>query len=155
RHFGHGGSVRTIAPSPDDQYLLTSDGVVIRVWSQSPTRLLMSFHNRDDEWIAWTPEGYYAASANGERLMGWQVSNGPTKMASFYPAAQFRKSLYRPDVVKRVLEAGSVEKALTLADKERGQATTPAQVAHVLPPRVTITSPAKAGTTFTGSRFEV
>jgi hypothetical protein len=80
---------------------------------------LLSLFTTERDWVAWTPEGYYAASPGGEKLMGWRVSNGPDKMTSFYPAAQFRSKLYRPDVIKRLLEAGDVEKALALADKER------------------------------------
>jgi hypothetical protein len=73
--------------------------------------------------------------------MGWQVNNGPERLATFYPAAQFRKSLYRPDVIQRLLESGSVEKALELADKEKKEPTERVQVAQVLPPEVSIVSP--------------
>jgi hypothetical protein len=65
-------------------------------------------------------------------------------MASYYPAVQFRPSLYRPDVIKLVLAAGSVEKALALANG-KGNPVAPVTVAEVLPPSVKITAPTRAG----------
>jgi WD40 repeat protein len=139
---GHTGAVWAVAPSPDNRYLLSaSKDQTLRVWDPDRNEPLLSLFAAGDEWIAWTPEGYYACSAGGERLMGWRLSNGPEKMASFHPAARFRKSLYRPDVIKLVLKAGGVAKALELADKERGKASQRVEVAKVLPPEVSITSP--------------
>ena len=154
-HFGHDTTVLSLAPSPDDQYLLTSDQGTIRVWRQTPTRLLLSFYVDGDDWIAWTPDGYFAASPGGERLMGWEVSNGPDQMASFYAASRFRKSLYRPDVIKLLLEEGSLEKALAKADKERGMATARVDVSQVLPPKVAITFPDKSGQKISTTKFMV
>jgi hypothetical protein len=139
---GHTGCVWAVAPSPDDRYLLSaSTDQTLRIWSPTRDEPLLSLFFAGDEWVAWTPEGYYAASAGGEQLVGWQVNNGPDQLASFYPASQFRKTFYRPDVIKRLLEAGSVEKALASADRERGQRTEKTEVAKALPPRVSITTP--------------
>jgi WD40 repeat protein len=154
-HFGHDATVTSVAPSPDDQYLLTCDEGTIRVWLQNPTRLLLLFGVDGDDWIAWTPEGYFAASPGGERLMGWEVSNGPDQVASFHTAARFRKSFYRPDVIKLVLEERSVEKALARADKERGMGTALVNVSQVLPPRVAITSPTASGVRINDKTLEV
>src|SRR5207244_2776608 len=73
------------------------------------------------------------------------VGNGPGRMADFHPAARFRKSLYRPDVIKLLLKAGSVERALELADEARGKKSERTEVAKVLPPKVAITAPARSG----------
>jgi WD40 repeat protein len=102
------------------------------------------------EWIAWTPEGYYAASPGGEHLIGWHVNNGVDKMANFYPAFQFRKSLYRPDVIKLLLKTGSVDRALEIADEAlgkkivRGTRTVRPEVSEILPPKVRLTTPDRA-----------
>ena len=88
----------------------------MRIWDPDRDEPLLSLFVAGDDWIAWTPEGYYAASPGGEQLMGWHVNNGPEAMASYYPASQFRKTLYRPDVIKRLLEAGSLDKALAEAE---------------------------------------
>ena len=139
---GHTGNVRAVSPSPNGRYLLSaSSDQTLRIWTADREEPLVSLFFADNDWIAWTPQGYYAASPGGEQLMGWHVSNGPEQMASFYPASQFRKSLYRPDVIKLLLEAGSVEKVLELADRARGKASQHVDVGEVLPPQVEITSP--------------
>jgi hypothetical protein len=92
-------------------------------------------------WVAWTPEGYYADSPDGDRLVGWQMDNGPGKLSSYFPVEQFRKVFYRPDLLKSLLAQGGLEKALWLLDKARK----PIEVTGVLPPRVTITVPEKNG----------
>jgi hypothetical protein len=139
----HQGDITAVVRHPQGRYILTtSEDERIRIfdWENSP-RPLLTFFSTGDDWIAWTPEGYYACSPGGERLMGWQVDNGPDKLATFYPAAQFRNSLYRPDVIQRLLEAGSVERALALADEARGEKSRAVGVADVLPPLVVITTP--------------
>jgi WD40 repeat protein len=141
---GHAGEVFAVAPSPDGRYLLSaSQDQTLQVWDLRSYRWepLLSLFVAGDDWIAWTPEGYYAASPGGEDLMGWQVNHGPDKMATFYPAAEFRKSLYRPDVICRMMEFGNVDKALAAADKARGKETLQASIEEVLPPLVAITSP--------------
>ncbi|MFM9960876.1 MAG: caspase family protein [Planctomycetaceae bacterium] len=114
---------------------------------------LLSLFFAEDEWIAWTPEGYYAASPGGERLMGWHVNNGPDKLASFLPASQFRSIFYRPDVIKLLLKTGSVTKALAEADTARGRMTEKTEVAEVLPPTVLIASP--EGSSITADTEEI
>src|SRR6185437_12452997 len=65
-------------------------------------------------------------------LMGWTVTNGPTQAASFHPASRFRKQMYRPDVIRKVLELGSIEEALKAANVARQD------LEQILPPRVTL-----------------
>ncbi|MGO8899143.1 MAG: caspase family protein [Isosphaeraceae bacterium] len=108
-----------------------------------------------DEWVAWSPAGYYAASPGGEQLMGWHVNNGPDEMASYYPASQFRKTLYRPDVIKRLLGTGNLTKALAAADAASGQNTREIDVAEVLPPKVAIITPTVAKLELVGNSLEV
>jgi hypothetical protein len=103
---------------------------------------LLSLFVDGPHWIAWTPEGYYAAAPDSERLMGWHVNNGSHSLAAFHPASRFRASLYRPDVIARLLEAGSVPAALEAADRARG--TSPGKllrVDEVLPPKVSLAAP--------------
>src|SRR5262249_22168968 len=78
---GHTGFVWGVAPSPDGRHLLSaSDDQTVRVWSPDRDEALLSLFGAGDEWVAWTPEGYYACSAGGERLMGWHVQNGRDQM---------------------------------------------------------------------------
>jgi len=61
----------------------------------------------DEEWILWTPDGWYAASRNGARTVGWNVGGanplamrlGLVEAPQFYPFEQFDLRLNRPDYV--------------------------------------------------------
>jgi len=116
---------------------------------------LLSLFFEGNEWIAWTEEGYYACSAGGENLMGWHVNNGPAEMATFHPAGQFHKTFYRPDVIKSLLVAGSVEKALELTGADGNRTTQTGDLMRALPPKVALIFPATNGQKLPDSRFEV
>src|SRR5207302_11487999 len=95
------------------------------------------------DWIAWRPGGYDAASASGERLMGWLTVEGLDKLATFHPAARFRPSLYNPEAIRLLLRpaGGLIEKALALAARRQGTVLA-LNVGQVLPPEVVIKEPA-------------
>ena len=103
--------------------------------------LALFVHRDGQRWVAWTPQGYYDASANGDTLIGWQVNRGRDQAADFFPAAQFRERFYRPDVIARVLDTLDVDEALRQADAATGRRTKSVSVASVLPPVVEIKSP--------------
>ena len=107
KFYGHSASVFVVAPNPQDpgMFLTGSADQTIRIWRVDKIEPVLSLFFAGREWIAWTPEGYYAASANGERLMGWQVNNGFDKVGSFYPAIQFRQSLFQPKVIRNLFRA--------------------------------------------------
>ena len=143
-------------PSPDGRYLLSGSGdQTLRIWQPAHTKPLLSLFVAGNDWIAWTPEGYFAASPGGEGLMGWQVNAGPESLAAFHPAAHFAESLYRPDVLRRLLTAGSLDEALHQADRDRGTTTPRAAVGDVLPPRVRIVAPRPGGPRLTTPQLEV
>jgi WD40 repeat protein len=145
-----------LAPSPNGRYVLTAgNDQVMRVWNLDEGTLVVALFVAGDEWIAWTPQGYYAASPAGESLMGWHVNRGPERLADFYPASQFHKSLYRPDVIRRVVETGDLAKALELADRERNEASKVIRVADILPADVKITQPTTSRVEQTESQFTI
>jgi WD40 repeat protein len=158
--LGHDSAVLSVAPSADGPYLLSAGrDMTMRIWDLERAKgldkdkpVLSLFFAGMRTWVAWTPEGYYAASADGDRLVGWQLDNGPGKLGSFYPVDQFRKVFYRPDVIRLMKEGGNLPKALWLAEKARNPVAqkppVPENVAEVLPPRVAITSPATNGQRF-------
>jgi WD40 repeat protein len=133
---GHSGEIWALAPSPDGRLLVTTaDDQTLRIWSPDGSKALLALFVQGEDWILWTPHGgYYAATPGGEKLMGWTLDRGPDQMPSFYPAQRFRKLLYRPDLIRKVLETGSVEKALA-ATGTRG-----VEIDEVLPPTVQITA---------------
>lgn len=147
---GHTDTVHALAPSPDFRYLLSgSIDETLRIWHIERGELLLSLFVAGDEWIAWTPQAYYAASLGGEGLMGWHLNHGVGSMASFYPAARFHKSLYRPDAIRRLLEFGDLQRALDAADQERARESEPITLSAALPPEISITAPADKKVTVT------
>jgi WD40 repeat protein len=139
---GHSGIVLGVSPSPDNKYFVTgSTDETLRVWSPERDEPLLSIFVVGEDWIAWTPEGYYAASPYGERLMGWQVNNGQDKPADYFPAIQFRASLYQPDVIRLLLPAGGLPNAIAQASKLRKRPIGAVVLTQVLPPEVKITAP--------------
>jgi WD40 repeat protein len=143
---GHTGFVHAVAPSPDNKSYLLTGGLdqTVRIWTPDESEALLSLFFVGNDWVAWTKEGYYAASPGGERLMGWNVQ-GPQDCGRFFPAARFRSGFYRPDVIQRLLETGSVEKALAAADKAHNQPpTAQLSVGDSLPPQVWIVSPERS-----------
>jgi WD40 repeat protein len=145
-----------LAPSPDSRYVLTAgNDQVLRVWNLEKGELLVAFFVADEEWIAWTPGGYYAASLAGESLMGWHINRGPESLADFHPAARFHKSLYRPDVIRRLLPTGDLTRAIEQADRERKNESRVVRVDDVLPAEVKISQPASTRVEQTDSKLTI
>ncbi len=114
--IGHSGEVWGISVSEDSKYLLSGAGdQTVKLWNlETGENIVSLFVASDNEWVCWTPQGFYEASAGGEKYIGWQVNNGLEKMASFYPAHVFRKQFHKPDVVKKAIEVASCIEAIKL-----------------------------------------
>ncbi len=143
---GHTGVVWAVSASPDGRYLASASyDQTIRLWNIETGELLTTiFVGLDREWVAWTPAGYYKASAGGDNLIGWHINQGEDKAAKYYYAYQFSDQFNRPDVLGEILRAGSVEEALRRADEKRRRLTEVAQVEEVIkkePPSITIIEP--------------
>ncbi|MEZ6067763.1 MAG: caspase family protein [Planctomycetaceae bacterium] len=110
--------------------------------------LLHVFISGDREWIVWTKQGYYDASPGADRLIGWHVNRGPAEAAEFHAVQQFRKQLYRPDIIDKVIELGNVEAAIAAANAAAPIPVDPVDLRNkdefdrLHPPVVEILSPA-------------
>ena len=96
------GVVRAVAGTPNGQAAVAAlaDGTVRWYRLEDGGEFLALFpHANSDEWIAWTPEGYYASSSHGDNHIGWHLNRGKSGAADFYRAVQFERILYRPDLV--------------------------------------------------------
>lgn len=92
---------------------------------------LSLFVGADDEWVMWSRSGYYDASPDGARRIGYRINRGVDKEALFIPADRF-KAFYRPDIIAAIVQHGSQARA-----RERsGLVIEPVAVATILPPIV-------------------
>ncbi len=139
---GHHDLVNNLLPSPDGRFLLsTSLDQTVKIWNvKADQPLLLSLYSpKGNDWIVWTPEGYYAASAGGERLISWRAENGIDRSPTIYGAERFRKQFYRPDVIERLRQEGSVARALKEANAARGGARAhETKLEEALPPQVAL-----------------
>jgi len=109
--------------------------------------LLAFFPHRDRKrWVLWTPGGYYDASPGAEELIGWHLNRGRDQAADFFPTSRFRSTYYRPDVIAAILETRDEKEALRLADAAAGRRRQEPAIETILPPVVTILSPADGST---------
>ncbi|MEM7550067.1 MAG: caspase family protein [Bacteroidota bacterium] len=134
----YGGEVFDIVSSEDGKYLYTACGdQTVRIWNiESGENVLTIFISEDDQWIVWTPIGYYMASAGGERYLGWHINRLPTRLAEFRPSYVYRKKFLRPDILKKSFELGSVKKAIEYLPQEKEEkleSTEPVEIVKSAP----------------------
>jgi hypothetical protein len=99
-----------LAPSPDGRFF-AAGGQTVEVYPTAGRDRLLSVYVAGDHWVVWGPGGYYAASWHGDLPVGHFVDSGPEQLAEFVPLNRV-KGRHRPDVVRRLLTAGSLEQAL-------------------------------------------
>jgi WD40 repeat protein len=107
---GHSSSVRAVAFSPDGRHIVSgSEDTTIKVWDSSTGELLTTMiTRRDGEWLVITPEGFFAASSNGAKLLSVVRGLNVTTIG------QVHQSLFNPDLVRESLADdphGEVRKA--------------------------------------------
>ena len=61
------------------------------------------FITNNDDWIAWTPEGFYDASKGAEKYIGYHINQGANKEAEFLDITRFKKQFYRPGLIKKAI----------------------------------------------------
>jgi WD40 repeat protein len=118
----NGREVWPARPVPDIAWHVnvTADGrLIVAAFSDGTIRwsrlsdgqevLALFIHPDGNRWIAWTPQGYYDASAGADDLIGWHINHGYDRAPDFHPVSQFRDRFYRPDVIQRVLKTPSLD----------------------------------------------
>jgi len=122
---GHSAEVGAIAASEAAGRLVTgSTDQTVKLWNLATGELIASFFFAGEEWIVWTPQGYYHSSPGGDRLIGWHVNQGPDREGRFMRGYQLKRHLHSPEIVERALRLGSARQAaleLRGADDELGR----------------------------------
>lgn len=109
---GHNGQVLSFANNLGGKYLFSSGGdQTIKVWNiDTGENLATLFLADNNEWVIWSPDGYYAASAGGEKYLGWQVNYSTDKLSSYYPSHAFRNKYFQPEYIKKIIQTGEAFK---------------------------------------------
>ncbi len=113
--IGHTSTIWSVAVSPDNRLLVSgSADQTIKLWELKTGKLLMTlFYGIDDEWVAWTPEGFFASSENGARYVGYHINRGIDKSADYVKVDQVYGLFYRPDLVAKKIQGGFEDEIAT------------------------------------------
>lgn len=149
--------IQAVLVSSDNRVAVTANNDGTVRWhrmSDGKELLALFVHAGDKRWVIWTPKGYYAASPGGEELIGWHVNRGWNLAADFFPASQFRKQFYRPDIVSLMLSTLDEDKAIAQANRLANRKRDEDRVRNVLPPVLEIVSPGN-GSEFSQSTITI
>ncbi len=98
-----------------------SDGTIRWFSTTDGTAMMALMPQRGGQWVLWTPEGSFDASAGADRYIGWAVNRSDEPLADFFSLNRLREPFNDP---------AAIDKVLASARGERTIATSPA----VLPP---------------------
>ena len=101
-----------------DRLVSGSSDQTIRVWDLSVLRKSSSwlelkpklsiFVSRNNEFVAWTNEGFFTASKKGANYIGYHINQGANKEAKFVEFTKLYDSFYRPDLVEKSLNGEDI-----------------------------------------------
>ena len=115
--------VTAVAFGPGQTVITGSSDGTLRFWDLDTGALLATAVALGSEWLAWTPDGLFDGSQQGQRtLFRWRIGD------TLHPPSRFQRGFYEPGLVG----------ALMAGRRPRAQR----DIANLAPPpRVTITSP--------------
>jgi hypothetical protein len=138
-------------PGPVWATTLTADGrLLVAAYADGTLR----WHRLDDgrevlalfpladrrNWVAWTPEGIYAATPGAHGILRWHVNRGWDAPAEAIPVAEIPET-YRPEAIRLMLQTLDTPRAIGLAilaevrtaiQRRTGAAVAPGARLHVL-----------------------
>ena len=82
--------------------------------------LLSAYFLENDDWIIFTPEGYFVCTPDASNAVGWVVNRGKQASADFYPLNQFKDQFYRQDVIDEIINSGSFSQTSNKLDLDSG-----------------------------------
>jgi WD40 repeat protein len=133
---GHSSGVSSVAFSPDGKTALSGSGdTTTRLWNlQTGEEIVRMVSFKDGEGVAIMPQGYYAASPNGEQYINVRVGNRS------YGIDKYKTYYHHPDIVQLAWQLGDAERAIALANQARqlaqaNQQTPPLPTAPATPPQ--------------------
>ncbi|THD76266.1 hypothetical protein E7681_00015 [Thalassobius vesicularis] len=109
---GHTGDILALAVAPRAGRVLSgSADQTLKLWNLETHELIVTMFFAGDDWIIWTPQGYFHSSPEGDRLVGWQINQGQDREGRYVRARQLRQHLHSPEIVRRAILTGSASGA--------------------------------------------
>jgi hypothetical protein len=106
----HTGIIWSIAID-GDRLVSGSDDQTLRIWDLSGLNqnssnqvlkpLLNIFVSKDNEFIAWTNEGFFTASNKGAKYIGYHINQEANKESRYVSVDKLYDSFYRPDFIEK------------------------------------------------------
>ncbi|MBF0338748.1 MAG: caspase family protein, partial [Nitrospirae bacterium] len=129
-----GTSMDTVGPSPE------YGDKTLRLWNIATGKELVQFVSFiDGQWVAFTPEGYYSASADGEKYINVRTGN------TVYGIDQYKAVYYNPQIVEAALKTGNIQQAVAQVSGANKEMPVAADIRGIMPPSVVIKSPDNNG----------
>lgn len=102
------GTAWAVNISADDRWVVAAlgDGTIRWYEKANNGRERLAFYLNPDEkrWVAWTPEGFYAAAPGAEDLIGYHLNRGADQEAEFVGVDQLRQVFARADLISKALD---------------------------------------------------
>ena len=137
------GAVWAVNISGDGRLAVAAcgDGTIRWYRMEDGVELLALFPMLDGEnWVAWTPEGIYAATPGARSILRWHVNRGWDRAAEAIPVSEIPET-HRPEVIRHVLPQMGAAGALAVTElakirgavrRATGSDVTPGARLHVL-----------------------
>jgi len=124
-----------VTPRGDVTIAALSDGTIRWYRMEDGAEFLALFVSANgEEWITWTPAGYYASSTGGDNYIGWHLNRGKDVAGDLYRAVQFERVLYRPDLVDAAFRSRG--RSASGPSRSGPRPFDVLQLASIAPPRV-------------------
>jgi hypothetical protein len=87
---------------------INDKNIYLKSKSQKIYPTLKLFISKDNEYIAWTNEGFFNSSKNGAKYIGYHINQGAKKEAEYVSVDALFSSFYRPDLIQKSLKGESL-----------------------------------------------
>lgn len=137
------GTTWAVNVTGDNRFLVAAYGDGTIRWHRMTDGagvLALCVHRDGARWVAWTPEGFYAASGpDAEEWMGYHLNRGKDQEGEFVSVRQLREHFYQPALVSQRLDANG-DALIAAAVNKLGDVRTLLAGAKAPPPLVELLS---------------